>query len=626
MCGIAGVVDFINQIDKGKIFAMADSILHRGPDDSGSYFSQNVGLTQRRLSIIDLSNGGHQPMVSKCGRYSLVYNGEIYNYPELRNNLSQKGYEFSSSSDTEVVLNALIDEGEAALSTFNGMFSLAFWDVALNRLLLARDRFGIKPLYYCQDRHSLIFGSEIKAVLSSGRYSQNTDYQGLNEYMWFGNAIGNNTLYEGISKVLPGEYLLFSELGLERKRYWKIEDTPENRISQNEAVTGVRDLLKQSVSRHLLSDVPVGVFLSGGIDSSAITALASSAYNGRLQTFAVGFDFDRGKSELDKAKFVADRYKTDHHELHISGSNLTDVIHQLMHAHDEPFADAANIPLYLLCKELKDDVKVVLQGDGGDEIFAGYRRYNALSIEKTWMLISSLGLLTQRFLPKARRSARLDRFFSAMSQFDSGKKMALLLTHDSYRNNPTQVLSDDILNHISQRDPFESYYECSGRFHHLDSVQKMLYTDCEILLPNTYLEKVDKPTMASSIEVRVPFLDKELTDYVMGLPSNYKVKRGQKKWLLRQSMRGIVPNEILDGPKAGFGVPYSSWLKGPLAELLRETFLSRTVKESGYFNNEMMEKKINEHLSGKRNNEYILWKSLLLGLWIIKRKGSSGFE
>jgi asparagine synthase (glutamine-hydrolysing) len=620
MCGIAGIVDYSSSIDQDKVREMADSIAHRGPDDSGYYFNDNIGLAHRRLSIIDLSDAGHQPMISKCGRYALIYNGELYNYLELKQNLSAKGYEFTSSSDTDVVLNALIEYGVEALSMFNGMYSLALWDVDKERLLLARDRFGIKPLYYYQDEKVLVFGSEIKTIISSGKYHKGTNFQGLHEYMWFGNALGGNTLYEGVSKILPGQYLMMDKSGVSKERYWSIESTPENRVSRGVAIRDVSELLRKSVSRHLLADVPVAVFLSGGIDSSAITALASSEYDRKLQTFAVGFDFDKGVSELEKAKFVANKYKTDHHELHIGKTNLTDTILQLANSHDEPFADAANIPLYLLCNELKNDVKVVLQGDGGDEIFAGYRRYNALSMEKTWMVASTIGLHAQGFLPKAKQSDRLKRFFHAMSRSDPGEKMALLLTHDSYANNPTQLLSDEMLNYLSKSDPFECYAECSNRFKHLDAVQKMLYTDCEILLPNTYLEKVDKSTMANSIEVRVPFLDKDLTDYVMGLPSNYKVKHGQKKWLLRQAMRGIVPDRILDAPKAGFGVPYSTWLKGPLAKLLKEVLFSDTVRNSNYFNNYMLEKKINEHLSGKRNNGFMLWKALLLGLWIIKRK------
>ncbi len=621
MCGIAGIVDYKRPIDQDGVKAMTSSLVHRGPDDFGHYFNKFVGLGHRRLSIIDLTSAGKQPMQSNCGRYTLIYNGEMYNYIELRDELRLKGYSFASSSDTEVVLYSLIEEGIDVLSKFNGMFSLALWDNKENNLLLVRDRFGIKPLYYISENGSLIFGSEIKAIESSNRYAKDTNYNALHEYMWFGNALGDNTLYEDINKVLPGQYIIFSKNGVKKNKYWSVENTPENHAQEITAIQDVGTLLRESVKRHLLSDVPVAVFLSGGIDSSAITALASKEYEGTLKTFAVGFDFNKGISELDKARFIAEQYSTDHHELHIKGNNLIDVVRKMISFHDEPFADAANIPLHLLCDELKNDVKVVLQGDGGDEIFAGYRRYNSLSIDKIWMVLSILGLQAQRLLPKSKHYDRLQRYFYAMSRFNPGLKMALLLTHDSTFNSPMQLISDDIKNKISQNNPYKSYYDCNERFTGMDAIQKMLYTDCEILLPNTYLEKVDRSTMASSIEVRVPFLDKELTDYVMGLPSSYKVKRGQKKWLLRQSMRGIVPDKILDAPKSGFSVPYSAWLKKPLAGFLKEVLFCDLVRESSYFNNQVLEKKVKEHISGERNNEFMLWKALYLGLWLIKRKG-----
>lgn len=618
MCGIAGIVDYQNEIQQTDVQNMTQSLTHRGPDGVGHYFDKFVGLGHRRLAIMDLSDAGSQPMTSSCGRYTLVYNGEVYNYIELRIELVSKGYVFKGSSDSEVILYALVEHGVDALSKFNGMFALALWDNQTQTLLLARDRFGIKPLYYSSSATKLLFGSEIKAIVASTQHTHCTDLEGLHEYMWYGNTLGSATLHDNIQKVRPGRYCLFGKDGVKTETYWRIEDTPKRVVSKKAAVVEVKQLLDNAVKRHLLSDVPVGIFLSGGIDSSLITALASRHYEGKIKTYSVGFDFDKGKGELEKARLVADRFGTDHRELHVKADNLIDVLQSMTECHDEPFGDAANIPLYLLCRELKEDVKVVLQGDGGDEIFAGYRRYNTLTAEKLWGVFSVVGLHLQKFLPKTKHYDRIQRYFYAMSMTDPSVKMALLLTQDSLANSPIQLLSHDIKDQIARTNPFERYEECAERFSHLDPVQKMLYTDCDILLPNTYLEKVDKPTMANGIEIRVPLLDKELTDYVVGLPSKYKVINGQKKWLLRAAMRGVVPDYILDAPKTGFGVPFSTWLKKPLSGFMRDVLLGDTVKRSNYFNQSVLEEKISEHISGRRNNGYMLWKALMLGLWLMK--------
>ncbi len=620
MCGIVGIVDFENPINLSTIERMTQSLEHRGPDGSGCHVEEYVGLGHRRLSIIDLSDSGKQPMISACGRYTLVYNGELYNYRELRKDLEGKGCIFIGRSDSEVVLNALIDKGSDALEGFNGMFTFAFWDNKEGRVLLGRDRFGIKPLYYLFNGIQLVFGSEIKAIKSHSENLGELNLQGFHEYMWYGNTLSDHTFYDKTKKLLPGHFLEFSKKSFNIEKYWSIERTPRVRDSENIAVKKVRKLLDESIERHLLADVPVGVFLSGGIDSSAITALASAKSQSKLKTYAVAFDFDKGNNELDKARFVADKFNTDHHEVQVKADDLVSVLKKLAHSHDEPFADAANIPLYLLCNQLKDEIKVVLQGDGGDEIFAGYRRYNTLSYEKSWRAFSYAGFHLQNILPKTRYFDRLQRYFYSMSRKESYERMALLLTQDSPLNSPLDLLSKDMKDKISNTDPFQSYRECAERFSELDPVQRMLYTDCEIILPTTYLEKVDKPTMANSMEVRVPLLDKELTDYVIGLPSHYKVKRGQKKWLLREAMRGTVPSSILDAPKKGFGVPFSSWLKRPLAGFLKEVMLSPDIKEMNYFDSIILERKINEHISGQQNHGYALWKALMIGIWLTKGK------
>ncbi|GAB1268522.1 asparagine synthase (glutamine-hydrolyzing) [Aurantivibrio infirmus] len=620
MCGITGIVDFNFKISKSNLEKATSSIASRGPDDFGYFIDADIGLGHRRLSIIDLTDSGKQPMQSSCGRYVLVYNGEIYNFCDIREDLVKQGCRFKGKSDSEVVLNALIHYGIDAISKFNGMFAFAFWDNFKKKLYLGRDRFGIKPLYYASVDGSLVFGSEIKAINKFEKSRLDLNINSLSEFMWFGNALGENTFYNGIVKLRPGHHLLFDKSGLQIQKYWAIENVPVNPVPLDQAISQVSNLFASSIKSHLIADVPVSVFLSGGIDSSAITAYASEYYEGVLDTYSVGFDFHKGGNEFENARLVSKMFGTNHHEIEIGANNLADDLTVLSIYHDEPFSDAANIPLYLLTKQLKGDQKVVLQGDGGDEIFAGYRRYNLLSHHFFWMMLSKIGLEFSFLYRKTKYFERVYRILNALSQRDPALRMAFLLTFESPHNLPTDVLSQNVKNKLANYDPFSEYRFADGIFSHLDTVEKMLRTDCTILLPNTYLEKVDKSTMANSIEVRVPFLDKDLSEFVIGLPSNYKVRNSQKKWLLRKSLRGVVPDSILDAKKKGFGVPFSAWLRKPLADFMKETINSEEVRSAGVFQSDLVNKKICEHCSGMRNHGAILWKVLVLGIWIKANK------
>lgn len=594
---------------------MVRALSHRGPDDSGVWVKGPAGLGHARLSIIDLSPTGHQPMSTEDGRYTITYNGEIYNFPEIRRELEAEGVRFRGRSDTEVALYAYARWGTAAFARFNGMFAIALWDDREQRLCLVRDRFGIKPLYYHAYAGGIVFASEMKAILASCRARRTMDWHALSEYMYYGNPLGRHTFFESIRRLLAGEYLTLDRNGLNIAAYWKVEDIPAVSDNVEQATVRVRELMDKAVERHLISDVPVGVFLSGGIDSSTVTALASRHHSGRLRTYSVGFDLEHGINELPKARRVAERYGTEHQELRIAGKNMPDVIERLVRCHDEPFADSANLALYLLCEALKGSVKVILQGDGGDEIFAGYRRYNVLSFERFWRGVSRPAMAAASLVFRGPTYYRATRFFRAMSDPDPAMRMALMLTEEPYDDPPTRVLSKEALHRVSALDPFERYRELYARLRHLDPVQRMLHTDCQILLTDQFLEKVDRATMAHSIEVRVPFLDAEMTQYVMGLPSAMKVKRGQKKWILRKAMRGIVPDEILDGPKTGFGVPFKDWLGGSLAEYAKSVLLDAGTASWGLFDRTALERAIQEHLAGTRNNGFLLYKLLNLALW-----------
>ena len=592
---------------------MTDSLAHRGPDDAGIELLGPIGLGHRRLRILDLSSRGHQPMSTADSRLTIVYNGEVYNFQELRRELEDDGIAFRSETDTEVVLQAYARWGLDAFERFNGMFALAIWEADTERLVLARDRFGIKPLYWASTPTGVVFGSEIKALLASGRVERRLDTVGLHEYSYYGAALGERTLFSGIEKLLPGRLLLCDKSGNVQRTFWSAEHVQVAKVSAAEAAREVRARLEAAVERHLIADVPVAVFLSGGIDSSAITALASRTYHGSLRTYSVGFDFDRGANELPKARRLAERLSTEHTELHLEGSRVGEVIEALVDCHDQPFGDAAGIPLYLLCQQLGESVKVVLQGDGGDEMFAGYRRYAVLRYAWLWRNAARVKPLLDAIAPRNPRYDRLARFLDAIGETDGAMRMARLLTQEPFVPSPLAGLSEDLANETSRSDPFLRYRELSERLAHLDPVQSMLHVDASILLPDIFCEKVDRTTMAHGIEVRVPFLDADLSSYAMSLPSPLKVHRGQKKWILRKALRGIVPDDVLDGPKTGFGVPYGYWLRDKLRPMLREVVLDNALSE--LFNATVLEKWIEEHRTGLRDHGYRLYKMLSLGLW-----------
>ncbi|MGN6264157.1 MAG: asparagine synthase (glutamine-hydrolyzing) [Ginsengibacter sp.] len=625
MCGITGYICFNgSKSDRVVLERMNNSINHRGPDDEGIFIDGKIGLGHRRLSILDLSSAGHQPMLSADGKLAIVFNGEIFNFSEIRKELLTLGHNFTSQTDTEVILNSFVQWGVNCFKMFNGMFAFAIWDREQNDLFVVRDRFGIKPLYYSYSEMSFAFASEVKALLVISNGTMHINDQALVEYMWYGNSLGENTMYAGIKKLLPGHYLKVKETNITETSYWSFVNLSQDDNCETEVsiVRRTKHLLENSVKSHLISDVPVGIFLSGGIDSSAITAFASKHYSGKIDTFSVGFDFDRGVNELAKAKSVAEFFGTNHHELHIRADDLPGVIDTLIDFHDEPFADAANIPLYLLSRELHRSIKVVLQGDGGDEVFGGYSRYHTLQNIKKWKIISSLlNFLPQNFSSNSKWQ-QLKRFLSAIGQQNDFKRSALLLTVETEENLPLRVLNPEIRNRLSHLNPFDRYKQLDDQYSHLDVVQKMFFTDCSIILPDTFLEKVDKSTMANSLEVRVPFLDNYLTEYIMKLPSQCKVKNGEQKYLLKAALRGIVPDRILDAPKTGFSVPYGYWLRTKLNSYMKDVLLSDDPRVHNIFDRKVLAKLIDEHMQGKGYHSFLLWKCLNLGIWIKKHNAT----
>jgi len=620
MCGVFGAAFKSKQAGKissaDKAAALA-SLAHRGPDDTGIYeFSQGF-LGHTRLSILDLSPAGHQPMCDNGNRTCIAHNGEIYNFPEMRFTLEKQGVVFRSHTDTEVALQAFKQQGVDVFTSFNGMFACAILDRNLNKLFLVRDRFGIKPLYYSISDDRLVFASEIKTIHLLQPDNKKLNKAALHEFLYFGNALGERTLFSGIQKLPPGSYLELDldSFSIRQHRYWDPAVLPQNTPGGN-VVGRTQLLLETAVKRQLVSDVPVGIFLSGGIDSSAITAFATRHAGTRLSTYSVGFDFDKGVNELPKARRIAEFFGTDHHEQIVSGYDLPDIVTELVRCHDQPFSDAANIPLLLLCRQLGVDAKVVLQGDGGDEIFAGYRRYSTLRSRGLWRRMRPLALLANNILPKNAGFFRRRRYINALGAQSDAQAMALLLTVEDKASRPEQIFSQEFQTALAGTDPFDRYEECDRQFENLDIVQRMLYTDTQIILPDIFLEKVDRSTMACSTEVRVPFLDHDLTDYVMSLPSALKVRGGRKKWLLKAALEGIVPNDILSAPKTGFGVPFGYWLKTSLYDFFGDTLAAMRQDRQPIFDYDHVNRLFQQHRAGERNNDFLLWKVLNLALWL----------
>lgn len=576
-------------------------------------------LGHTRLSILDLTTAGRQPMQSSDGRFVITYNGELYNFRQLA---SENGIEgLRSRSDTEVLLRLFAKFGVDALKKLNGMFAFGVYDAQARRFWLVRDRLGIKPLYYKLDANCLIFSSEIKGILPFDRDRPTCEIAALHEWLYYGNPLGGRTLYRGIRQLLPGHFLEvhLNTFQHEVRAYWSLEDQVKDAgsvpMDNQLAITNTRALLEQAVRRQLVSDVPVGVFLSGGIDSSAIVAFASRHYEKRLMTYSAGFDFVRGDGELPRARRIAAHFGTEHHELHITGESVGDAIEKLVQHHDAPFSDAANIPLYLMASKISGHTRVVLQGDGGDELFGGYRRYSTVS---HYRLLRSVARALRYFLDLGPDTAfvhRAQRYLRAFASEDFATSMALLLTPEDRSFPPSAIFAGPMRRSVEQYDPFIRHRECQLAFDNHDAGNQMSFIDLLITLPDTFLEKVDRSTMAASLEVRVPFLDNDLVDFAVRLPARSKIPYGQKKWLLKAALKGIVPAEVLNGPKTGLEVPFGKWLQGALRPLLMDHLSSFAQRYPGVLDVAHVRRLLARTGVSQRDDSFLLWKVLNFMIW-----------
>jgi len=621
MCGIYGHLT-TSELSVGRAEEGTDLLSHRGPDERGTALLGNVFLGMRRLSIIDLS-GGRQPIWNEDQTCCIVYNGELYNFHDLRPELESRGHLFRTRSDTEVVLHAYEEWGPDCLRRFNGMFSFAIWDERASRLFLARDRIGEKPLYYYQDSKRLIFGSEIKAILADPVVPRRLNPRGLANFLAFGHAIAPETIYQSIYKLLPGHYLIARDAQIRTSRYWDVGDEPQllvgSILTEAEYAERILSLLDDSVRRRMVADVPVGAFLSGGVDSSAIVALMKRHARVPPKTFSLGFSIGGAYNELSDARLVAKHLGTEHHELHAEHVDLIQTLRTLVYHYDEPFADAAAFPLYLLSRFAREHVKVVLSGDGGDELFGGYRRYAVDRFATFYQRLPAA--LTKNLIPamagKLPRLRRTKRALRTLCLPDPARRYASWLTVFTPEMQ-AELLMADLRAAVADHDPvapYPGYYQALDGKCASDHLNRLMYIDLKTLLVDGYLEKLDKATMACSLEARVPLLDYRLVELAFQIPGRFKICGSSLKRILKRAVRELVPASVLRKSKHGFAVPIDPWFRGELKDFTFDVLLDGQTRQRGYFNMGFIERLWREHVRGRHVRADHLWLLLNFELW-----------
>lgn len=621
MCGIVGYFAFDRHREVPQaVVAGLGALAHRGPDDEGTWQDEGVLLGMRRLSIIDLA-GGHQPIWNADHTCCIVYNGELYNYRDLRPELEALGSRFATQSDTEVVLAAYEQWGPECLRRCNGMFAFAIWDGRRDLLFVARDRIGEKPLYYTRNATRLAFASEIKALLCDPELARRLDVRGLANYLAFGHGCAPLTIFQDVQKLLPGHYLLVSRGGVQAVCYWDVGEQPEEPVGpiRDEAVAAERllALLDDAVRRRMIADVPVGAFLSGGVDSSAIVALMRRHASGPVKTFSLGFTIGGGYNELSDAQQAAAYYGTEHHELLVEHVDLVQTLETLVYHYDEPFADSAGFPLYLLSRFARDHVKVVLTGDGGDELFGGYRRYAAdlaaAPFQRMPRAVQTWLAETGTRLPRARR---LKRALQTLGERDPGRRYTewLLLFSPALQE---ELLRPQVRAELGGYDPTRCLTSHYGRLKSAsrDHLNQMMYVDLKTWLADTYMEKTDKATMACGLEARLPLLDYRLVELAFQMPGALKVQGWSTKRIFKTAVAGLVPETVLRKRKHGFAVPTDPWFRGELKEYAFDLLLGSRAASREYFNMEVVERLWREHAQGRAVWDEHLWVLLNFEVW-----------
>ena len=613
-------------MDAALLVRMNQTLRHRGPDDEGFYADGNIGMAMRRLSVIDLV-GGKQPVTNEDGTVAVTFNGEIYNFKQLRTELIQAGHRFATNSDTEVIVHAYEQWDDDALNHFNGMFAIALWDKRRERLLLARDRMGKKPLYWHHSQEGLLWGSEAKALLAVPWIERRVNTLALHHYLTLQYVPDPLTIFEGINRLPAAHKLVVERNGAPRvSRWWQLKFEPKWKISDQDAIEQARSRLSAAVQRRLISDVPLGAFLSGGIDSSILVALMAEQTSQPVKTFSIGFE-ERRYSEAHYAREISKRYGTDHHEFMFRSQDLVSVIEGAIAATDEPLADPAALPLFELARQARQYVTVALCGDGGDETLAGYRRYALDGMLRPYAALPSW--LTQRAVPAA--AALLpeptwipeDRNFitglKRLGQFSSTTPKASLVRWGSYFNHDVKLAlyTDEWRDKFARVDTADWIASAFDEACASNVLDRTLYADHVTYLAGDLLPKTDRMTMAHSVEARSPFLDVEWVEWTARLPGRLKTRRLTTKWLLKAAFTDLLPRNIRLRGKQGFGVPVGVWLRNELRTWARERlFENRSLAE--WFQAAAVQRLLEEHDSGKINHGKRLWALVIFGLWLDK--------
>lgn len=626
MCGITGVFAF-NLLGKFNMIHVTSATIaleKRGPDAHDVYTDEFVGLGHRRLSIIDTSATANQPMWDEQKRYCIVFNGEIFNYQQLRKELEAEGVQFVSSSDTEVLLNLYIREKENCLSKLNGFFAFCVYDKQEQTFFVARDRYGIKPLLYLFDEDKFLFSSEMKSMLRYG-IDKELDYTSLQTYLHLNYIPPPHTIFNQVKKLLPGHYLKVGRKKLERGQFYSIAEKAEpSSLTYNQAKTELKNLLNDSVQRRLVADVPVGAFLSGGVDSSVIAALAVK-HKPDLHTFSIGFRDDKFFDETVYANAVAKHLKTDHTVFSLTHKDLLDHVDQVLNYIDEPFADSSALNVFILSKETRKHATVALSGDGADELLGGYNKHAAFNriINKSWKenLIGSLAPLWKK-LPQSR-SGKIGNLARQLNRFAEGMKLSSKQRYWQWAGFTTDtqhsLLSETVQQKLNQQE-FDSRKD--NYLRHIstpETIREILLTDMQLVLPGDMLAKVDSMSMANSLEVRVPFLDYRVVDFIFSLPDDYKINRSMRKRILQDAFRNELPPELYNRPKKGFEVPMLNWLRKELQPMLDDLLSEKMISEQGIFNyTEIQKLKAQLNSSNPQDIHARIWALLVFQSWYSK--------
>ncbi len=624
MCGIVGIANASSRsIDREVLEKMNHCIVHRGPDDDGFYARENVGMAMRRLSIIDLAHG-KQPMHNEGKTAWIVFNGEIYNYQELREDLDKQGHRFYTNSDTEAIVHLYDRYGPDCVQHLRGMFAFAIWDDSDKSLFIARDRVGKKPLLYShQPNGDLIFGSEFRALLAHPGISREVDLEAIDSYLSYLCVPAPQTAFKQIRKLEPAHWLRWKNGTIETKRYWSPDFSKKIKISEEEAIEETTRILRESTKLRMISEVPLGAFLSGGVDSSAVVALMAEESRQPVKTFSIGFE-EQDFSELKYAKLVADHVGAEYHEF-IVRPNALEVLPKLVEHYGEPYADSSAIPTYYVAKETRKFVTVALNGDGGDESFAGYERHAAMQIAELYhrfpqfarklFVETPINLFPTSEMKKSRvRDAK--RFLQAASLPKTERYFRWMSTFN--RNAKKELYTREFTETVAAQNPASLLEKWFVKANGAGILDTTLLTDQMTYLPNDLLVKVDIASMANSLEARSPFLDHKLIEFAASLPENLKMRRFETKSLLKKVAARLVPREVIYRRKMGFGVPIGNWFRGEMKSFVREVLLSEKCLRRGIAKPEMVTRYVDEHTNGERDHTFQIWTLLMLELWFQK--------